>query len=127
MKNNIEIVAPDFKNANGAPAISTYPAGQTIGYINYTSEGYQSSLYVRILDSTPKCVIPVLPIEAEFMGYINKAIESAESVSFDWVGKGQIPVKLTKFNYNELEKTLLLPLLKVTKKVSYEHECYNNL
>jgi len=103
MKNNIEIVAPDLKKTNGVPAISSYPAGQTIGYINYTSEGYQSSLYVRILDSTPKCVIPVLTIEEEVMKMINKAIESAENVSFDWVGKEQVPVTLTQFKYNKLE------------------------
>lgn len=111
MKNNIEIVAPDFKNTNGTPAINTYPAGQTIGYINYTSEGYESSLYVRILDSTPKFVIPVLPIEAEFMDNLNKAIESAESVSFDWVGKEQVPVTLTQFKYNEREGAFTASIL----------------
>jgi hypothetical protein len=111
MKNNIEIVAPDFKNTNGVPAINTYPAGQTIGYMNYTSEGYESSLYVRILDSTPKLVIPVLPIEAEFMGYINKAIESAENVSFNWVGKEQIAVTLTPFKFNEREGAFTASIL----------------
>jgi hypothetical protein len=111
MKNNIEIVAPDFKNTNGVPAINTYPAGQTIGYINYTSEGFESSLYVRILDSTPKCVIPLLPISAEFMGNINKAIESAESVSFDWVGKEQVPVTLTPFKHNEREDVFTASIL----------------
>lgn len=116
MKNNIEIVAPDLKITNGAPAICAYSSGQTIGYINYTSEGYQSSLYVRILNSTPKCIIPVIPIDAEFIDIINRAIESAENVSFDWVGEEQVSVSLTQFCYNKREGNYIASIIEDGKQ-----------
>lgn len=119
MTKKIEIVAPDLKRANGTPAINNYPAGQTIGYINYTADGYPTSLYVRILDSIPKCVIPVLFADWEDMNIVNAAIEAADETSLDWVGKEQVPVTLTKFDYNEREECFMATILSQDDKENH--------
>lgn len=116
MKKKIEIVAPDLKQSNGCPPINNYPAGQTIGYINYTTGGFETSLYVRILDSTPKCVIPVIPADWEEMNIINSAIEAVEEVVLHWVGKAPEAVNLTEFDYNEREESFMASIYSLDEK-----------